>query len=380
VRRALAIVEKDARHLWPHISAYVVLLVLAAWLDAAYTPRDPMAYNIVSTILPIACWFLIVALIQEEEIPGDRQYWLTRPIARQDLVGAKALFVAAFVQLPLVLSHVGVMAALGIPPSAHLSTLLWKQIFFFAFYVLPAAAIAAITRNIGQVLLTGLALFLPAIGLEGLMMRLRLALGGAEWMLSAAIGVVALAGALAIFAIQYGSRRTVLARVAAGIAVLSTVGASALPLDRLHQTSNTLRIAMDPAQSPSAVSLGVGRNRSPVEVPVVVAGLGDQSDFVNATMAIEVSGPGIPAWRAQFREGGLHHLQNGRGWMTLPIDTDLIRLARTATVDLKGTLELELFGERQVYPPPVDTKAAVDRVGVCRRGTDSLGSLAIVCY
>ena len=105
--------------------------------------------------LPLACWNLIIAVIHEEKLPGDRQYWLTRPYSWKDLLAAKALFVAAFINLPLFVWHVGAFAAVGVPLGEHLPALLWRQLFFSAFYILPVAALAAITRSLGQLILTG---------------------------------------------------------------------------------------------------------------------------------------------------------------------------------------------------------------------------------
>src|SRR5271165_6733003 len=155
----LAIFVKDARHLWPHITGFLVLMLLAALLDPTYTVQDPSVYMLLSTLLPLASCALIVTVIHEEKLPGDRQYWLTRPISWKHLLAAKTLFVIAFINLPLLLSHVAVWLALGVPPVEHLPALLWKQVFFTVFYVLPVAVLAAITRNIGQVILAALLLF-----------------------------------------------------------------------------------------------------------------------------------------------------------------------------------------------------------------------------
>ena len=45
--------------------------------------------------------FLIGRLVLAEAIPGDRQFWITRPYRWQSLLGAKVLFIIAFVNLPI---------------------------------------------------------------------------------------------------------------------------------------------------------------------------------------------------------------------------------------------------------------------------------------
>ena len=162
MRQILEIFRKDARHLWPQIAAFWTLLIAASALDPTYTHRHPLpAEAFLWTALPLACWYVAIAAIHENRLPGDRQYWLTRPYTRGGLVAAKALFVVACVNLPVFLAHATVMAILGIPPWQHLPALVWQQVFLSAFAILPAAAIASVTTGLKQVLLGGLAIVAP---------------------------------------------------------------------------------------------------------------------------------------------------------------------------------------------------------------------------
>src|SRR5579872_3063494 len=159
----LRIFQKDVRHLWPHIGSFLALMAAAAFLDPVYaTTGISGAHDLLSgLVLKLACWNLLIAVIHEEKLPGDRQYWLTRPLSWRELLAAKVLFVVAFIQLPLFVYHAIVLMATGIPLGEHLGTLLWRQFFFAAFYILPVAAIAAITSSLGQVILTALLGLLP---------------------------------------------------------------------------------------------------------------------------------------------------------------------------------------------------------------------------
>ena len=86
MKRVLAIFRKDARHLWPQILAFVALVLLAALLDPTYTQRQlSPAEQLIWTALPLACANLVIAAIHAECLPGDRQYWLTRPFSRAGL-------------------------------------------------------------------------------------------------------------------------------------------------------------------------------------------------------------------------------------------------------------------------------------------------------
>src|SRR6202035_1331575 len=98
----------------------------------------------------LAAWYLAVMVAHQETLPGDRQYWLTRPVSWQSLLLAKAGFVVAFFQLPVLASNLCTLVANGLSPLAYLTPLLVKQVFLTAFLVLPTLALAAVTRNFGQ--------------------------------------------------------------------------------------------------------------------------------------------------------------------------------------------------------------------------------------
>src|ERR1022692_1080017 len=190
---ALHIFRKDVRHLWPHAAACVILMALAAILDPTYASRgQSTAYSLLAGFaLPLACWNLIIAAIHEEKLPGDRQYWLTRPYSWKDLLAAKALFVVAFINLPLFAWHAAAFAAVGIPLGEHLPALLWRQVFFSAFYIPPVAALAAVTRNQGQTILGALMIVFPFGVIQDLFFaRGRMSRQGVEWMTAAAVAAV----------------------------------------------------------------------------------------------------------------------------------------------------------------------------------------------
>ncbi len=52
-------------------------------------------------LLPMAWWFLVSLAVYGEPLPGNRQFWITRPYRWTSLLGAKLLFIVAFVSFPL---------------------------------------------------------------------------------------------------------------------------------------------------------------------------------------------------------------------------------------------------------------------------------------
>ncbi|MCU1327831.1 MAG: hypothetical protein JWN34_3201, partial [Bryobacterales bacterium] len=129
MRLALHIFRKDARYLYREIALTIALTVLvsrAEWLVA------------------IANVYLIARAIHAEAIPGDRQFWLTRPYPWNSLLAAKLLFIVAFVNFPLGVAQVVALAAGGFPIGHELPGLLWSQVLIFSSS-LVTMALAAVT-------------------------------------------------------------------------------------------------------------------------------------------------------------------------------------------------------------------------------------------
>ena len=133
-----AIVRKDMRHLWPHILIFAGLLAVGAVTDPTYTDiAGSAALSVVWSVALVACWNLTIAVIHEEGLVGDRQFWLTQPYSRARLLMAKALFLVLSVNLPVFLMQWAVLVAVGIPPLQELPALLWRQLFITALESLP---------------------------------------------------------------------------------------------------------------------------------------------------------------------------------------------------------------------------------------------------
>ncbi len=107
----LVIFRKDARHLWPHIAVWIAVLLFS-------TIADPFSDSYAPLLIGVAAAYLIVTAIHQEALPGDGQYWRTRPFHWHDLLRAKVLFLVAFVNGSVFLTHATVLAVYGIRSSS----------------------------------------------------------------------------------------------------------------------------------------------------------------------------------------------------------------------------------------------------------------------
>jgi hypothetical protein len=245
MRTTLHIFKKDARRLWYEILVVLALTALFAWIEPR-TPADLGAGSsqnglmvlgsILRGLLPMAWWYLIARAIHQEAIPGDRQYWLTRPIAWRHLLGAKLLFILAFINLPVVVSDCAILLATGFNPVHYLPGLLTKQLLFTAIYLAPALTLALVTTGLAQMVLCCLGISVSTLA-AGLLAG---PLGwnhASNWTTTALLGAVLLATAAAVLLLLYRSRNVTLARA---VVVCAAMFAPLLPYHaNLHRANCT---------------------------------------------------------------------------------------------------------------------------------------------
>jgi hypothetical protein len=135
--QALHILKKDFRYLWREIFLFLVLVGLFAWKD----------YLWVEVLLPVTAAYIIARLIHAEPLPGDAQFWVTRPYHWQSLFTAKLLFILIILDVPVAVARITQLMHAGYLFDEELKPLLWSQLLMIAGFCLPVAAVAAITTE-----------------------------------------------------------------------------------------------------------------------------------------------------------------------------------------------------------------------------------------
>ena len=387
MQQILAIFRKDARHLWPQISVFAALMILAAVLDPTYSGHPSAIYDFLpSFALPLACWLVIISGVHEERLPGDRQYWLTRPCSWKTLLAAKALFVAAFVNLPLLLYHACVFVAVGIPPADHLGVLLWRQLFFTIFYILPAAALAAITRNLGQVAVTALSavVFVWVSGTLFLFLaryRIRMYQGLDGGMIGVTAALIAV-GAMAILVVQYSRRRTLVARLlTAGVTATVLVFTTASPyiFGRTPSVStSSLSLDSDPTRKSSMVTSGRPEIAT-LDLPVRLEGIPSGTLLEQKRVDVRVGVSGNPDLYTKG-DGGLHDFAGERAWLSVRVDRKGIEDAQSKAITVTGMVTFQRNGATQTLALPKGRPVVLPGIGVCRDLLEPEGTISFSCY
>lgn len=157
--QAIHILRKDVRRLWRQIA--FVMVAIGYFASLAFSKQAVVlgVLNGTSLIEPVMIglvWNLIAALVHEESLNGDNEFWLTRPYRRQSLLAAKVMLAVLVVAVPLFIADCVIIGALSFSVSGNFAGLVLRQFFTAAWLILPPFAIASATRLLTEDLLAWL--------------------------------------------------------------------------------------------------------------------------------------------------------------------------------------------------------------------------------
>ncbi|RXH57199.1 hypothetical protein [Granulicella sibirica] len=227
----LHILKKDAWHLYPEIANHLAMLIAFGWVMPKTWTGGPGSMDqttqligmALHVLLPTAWVILVSRLVHDESLVGDRQFWLTRPYRWETLLGAKVLFLAVFVWLPLLVMQMYLLHHAGLAVVAGIPGLLKSLGLTVGIVFLPLMANAAVTSGFGKMALTLLGSFLYLLLLGTGTAQLSAFQETPPYVSKfvAGLAAVLISG---IIAFQYRRRRTVESRwMLAGTALMACV-------------------------------------------------------------------------------------------------------------------------------------------------------------
>lgn len=377
MKQALHIFHKDVRYL-----RYDIAISLCAVLAFAFA-----GYNlpVLGAFLPVTWWFLIARVIHAEPLPGHRQFWVTRPYRWQSLLGAKVLFMLAFINLPLFLADLVIVKAAGASVGHEFAGLLWMQVLLIAAFILPAAAFSAITGGITDLLLVTLLIVLGAL--------MWLLVGAwihwipsstpwfeLEWVRTYACVALLAAAALLIVLWQYARRNTAATRlsvcITAGVLVATSFllpwrAAFAL---QTHLPQNAL--------APAAIHISLASHsewlgriysaqhgRTVAELPLEITGLPPATKLIPNGLTVAVHAPDGETSIGQQPPPEAFSYESGILSLRAAMPTAFFTKVKDQPLQLVGKLFFTLYGnKRDVDVPLSGAPVLVSNVGVCSAG------------
>jgi hypothetical protein len=381
MRQALHIFRKDVCHLWPQIAIALALNAAFAWIQSKpfYAEKSSGVEGwagIITWLMVLSWWYLTASLIHQESLPGDRQFWLTRPYSRASLVAAKVVFLAVFINIPFFISDCVIVANQGFSPAAAMGSLFLRQAAL-CILLLPMAAVASLTRSTAEFVLA--CLMILAVAGVGVYWsdQHRSTLGSAMSWSAVLLGLAALLiGALAILALQYARRRTTVSRciVAAALALCIVVPpiTSAdfeFAIESHFPTApaevSGLPITLAPRRElPREVSTAL-RDIIVVLVPTEVSGLPPEMDLISDLTRVTAEGAAGALtdyfWNQDPRV------------VTLLIDSSKFAVIKSQRLTLRISMFLtvlrkEKWDQWASHPWPANRTFPLDGVGLCSIG------------
>jgi hypothetical protein len=365
MRQAVHIFAKDVRHLWLEIlvalavaGAFTFAVVRGAlsWTDSG-TMQD-VALTLLTYLLPVTWWVLIARLIHAEPLPGDRQFWVTRPYQWKSLLWAKALFIALFVNLPKLVADAITVRAYGFEIGSEVAGLLWTQVLLTAIFVLPVAAFSAVTAGFAQLAMATLLLVL-AVAVWSLVIPQVFLAGapwlGLEWIRSYSAGLVVAVAAVAIILWQYRRRDTGTCRVLAG-------GATAMALAATACLPWTAGFALQSQLAGRPIDPSTVRIDLNPELKWATRALVDESNVVDLNIALRISeipaalrpavdgivatieGAAGAVWRADYDPRGQARTEGALTSFHTRVNSSFYRKVKDHPVRIRGSLYLTLYG------------------------------------
>ena len=399
------IFRKDVRHHWPEIAASLALLVAFAWFDirswshfdswaagatglAAFFASE-MLPSLIEPLLLLSWVFLIVRVIQEESLVGDRQFWVTRPYEWKPLLAAKVLFVLAFINFPLLCIDSILLALAGFPPTHYVVGLLWMQLLWILVLFVSIAALASVTRNIPQMLLAVLLVMLYLIGTSALSSMIRKSSFSGSFELS--WGLLVIGTAATTILIQYSRRRTALSRwLIVGVCVLLTVISLATPVvvpDRrmiAHEypvSTGTLPVEFElirPERSQGSLSPAYNGEVS-INIPVSVAGIPKDSFLKLDGMIVTLTNANGFRWDSGWKGNALLFFPDQKtSHIVFQVKQNIFDQINTRPVNARMLLAFTRYSnknQRQFIVPSGEFK--LPDIGLC--STESQYSRGIRC-
>jgi hypothetical protein len=357
------IFRKDLRLMWPFVAGLLLVAALDSWLDVvAGTLLVPGLISIVLQLLPVVEMLgiavVIVMVVQQDNLLGDRHDWLLRPIDTDQVLAAKLLFAGLAVHGPLVLIDALETVSIGLSIQQGLIAALSHQSVLFCLFTTPALIMGATTRNLvgalgfSVALIIIYALCLVTASNLGINPFLSPVQSGYSWLVAWTTGLIYVALMIVLARFQYRQRRETSSRIV-GVTV-TTAAFVLLGLFPWGAALQAQRWVDGTAKGEEAISLGFSPDLLLQANPVA------QSTAMRRPS--EASG-GVLAPRTRGRDLNILDLVSGIHVVTLPVQIAGLPVGDVMVSD-RGIFRIESPSGRVLFKTDGPICARVDRGGV----------------
>jgi hypothetical protein len=365
----LHVFRKDVRHHWPEVVLSTAILAFFAWTEPSQWAPQRSREFILPTLLhdwlppmvAIGWLFLIVRVVHGEQLVGDRQFWVTRPYEWKKLLIAKALFIAAFINVPLFVFQAALLWKGGFTPARYLTGLVWMQLLWFVFLILPMTTLSTVTSGLGQTVLVLLGILLSIMGLSALSsvtpdIGMQIARRIPEWFQP----TILLVAFVTVILWQYARRRTLQARLLlAGTAAVVVLTSAIAPHPTFNadayrapsaQQQQLAQLSFDPTKPTATSGTQIEKNKVYFQIPLLVSGIARDSVVINDGMLVEIEGPGGLPWNSGWFRSSLFLLPGQTHTeISFGVDKMFFEQVKSSTVKLSASFALTAFQAKETH-------------------------------
>jgi hypothetical protein len=360
--QVLHIFKKDARHLWPEI--LISLALTAAFVRVSFggvsnfngsgSPYVGIAAAVLGALVPVSWWVLTARVIHDEALVGESQFWVTRPYLWQELLAAKAIFLAAFLYLPIFIAQIVLLRAAGFHSFAYLPELLYNLVLLTGVLVLPIAAITAVTSNFSRLVLT----LLGAVVYLALIISAFNSIHPSDpfsfpnpYESKVTFSLFFLVSLLVIV-LQYATRHTWRSRwILLGLPFLVIACSLAWPIQTIarhlypplaaaEQSPAQLTFDPDPDRQ-STVNANHQRTGIDLYLPLSVSGIAPDAAVQNQAVQVSIESPNGVRWNSKWRNVPKYYRpETSRSFLDIPLDEKFFDRIKTTPVTVTVTFAL----------------------------------------
>jgi hypothetical protein len=388
----LRIFRKDVRHHWIEILGTLVLLTAYTWHTIyRWGDAEPITgvwnvlWKAVMVLVPVSWCLLVIRVIQDESLVGDRQFWITRPYDWKSLAVAKLVSAVVFIHIPLFIAQVIMLDRAGFPAIHYLEGLLWMQLMIFLSVVLTSAVVAVVTSSIVQVLFCIVGLVLYGFGMGGLSSLFPDSDMPTSTDASEYWSIAVLAGlALLVIVLQYGWRKTWVSRlVILGVGLMSALAiitpnsgtlAKSYPLPGAGEQP-AVRLDLHARDVTDAKKIEIPTTGKKISIEFEMTG----SDVAHATIGrldgvmVTIQAPNGASWKSHWI-GRYQEFYPGGVITSLPVEVDRKFFEQNRDTPVNVHFVLAVTGYRETDIRAVTAQPGefpVTRIGTCWIGQPS---------
>ena len=394
MKQILLVLRKDCRKFWPEILLSLAITSAFVWLSPYLwrnaSPSSPHWFaldwqrlqvlaNVVEFLVPVTWLILISRVVHEENLIGNRQFWLTRPYLWQALLTEKLLFVALFVGVPFAISQICLLIGAGFSPKAYVPNLAATLLLVAGAIVVPIFTLSTVTRTLLRIIGTLLTFVVTLIGFAFLAGNMTFGPNVSIPYSDRITIPIILAFCCTVMIAQYSARKLWLSRTLLVILCITVAGLAMQPfavslLERIYQLPypghpNPIQLSVDAASKEGITAASWDGKTVFLSIPIVASEIPLDGQVSPDDVRITIDSADGTHWTSPWQSIANHRISADSPRDTLSVGIDKSTFDRTrnspVTIHLKIAFTQLTEGESSTEKFDPQRELLLPHIGSC---------------